>query len=120
MREDHLPPPIGCVDTIVEIFGPAWFIQEQGTATGPTTVISQRRNDFVWEMDVFAWITVIIPPAEMVHAHIPTTTIVGIVSCESSQKWIHGNLENVSSAFAVEFHSRTVGTYSYYPSTSKL
>ena len=120
MAEDHLASPIGRIDAVVELFGPTWFVQEQRPAPRAPAVVGKGRDDFIWEIDVLTWVPMVIAAAEVMHANIPTPTVVGIVSCESSQEWVHGDFEDVAGSVAVEFHLSSVGTDSHDAPAAKL
>ena len=120
VAEDHLASPIGRIDAIVELFGPTRFVQEQCPAPRAPAVVGKGRDDFIRKVDVLARVPMVIAAAEVMHADIPTPTVVGIVSCESSQEWVHGDFEDVAGSVAVEFHLSSVGADSHDAPTAKL
>ena len=89
----------GCIAPFAE----PRLIDVDRPATGTSPIIGEGLHAFVGEVFVESWVAVIIHTCEVMQSHIPSPTIIGVVSREQVHLRTDGHLKNVASPGRVDF-----------------
>ena len=91
-----LATPVTGVGAVVPGSGNTGFAEVEGTDTGAATVVGERSYGFLGKIHVEAWVAVVFKTGEVVQAHVPATTVVGIVTGEKVERGGDGDAVGIA------------------------
>ena len=120
MLVDCTCAPVGGEWSIVPLSAEAGLVHIGRPAAGAPAVIAEWCDALFGEVLEQAWVAVVVEAGEVMEAHIPAATVVGVVAGEDVHLWTDRDLQNVASAGGVNLKAAAIRPHANHTAAAVL